>query len=459
MLPMSKMQRVVLRIKQVMRSDINPLKLFEAVDRDHPIIVAVSGGSDSIALLLLASSWAKSVDATLQVVTIDHGLRPEAAAEAAFVSGVSEGLELPHLTLAWEGLKPDSGISQAARNARYELLEEFAFDIGAKTILVGHTANDQAETILMRNARGDEGQQGRGLSGIAPLMLLPKRTKLVRPLLDITRNDLRSYLRDMNQSWIEDPSNSDEAYERVRIRNALGDNEKKISELCQFASLSGKLRKSLSKQATQILLEHVEFFQGPLYSLPFNALEDTSSAVKKLVLQILIATAGGAEFFASDGAVARLLDEDFQDRVTMGHCIVEKTNNAFRFYREKRNLPSIVVGPGDHVLWDGRFYIKNNSASSYFCGPLSFDQLQALEEQRGQKFSVKPRAVLGGTPYLCGDGDDAVLPFIKGFEMPAKLSVELCVRSIEHFCPEYDFELLEFVDALKTRMGKLGHVG
>jgi len=394
----------------------------------------------------------------LQIVTIDHGLRPEAAAEAAFVSGVSEGLGLPHLTLAWDGIKPDSGISQAARNARYELLEEFAFDIGAKTILVGHTANDQAETILMRNARGEDGHQGRGLSGIAPLMLLPKRTKLVRPLLDVSRSDLRAYLKDMNQSWIEDPSNSDEAYERVRIRNALGDDQKRITELCQFAKLSGELRKSTAIAASIILSEHMTFSQGPLYTIPDVALKDVPNAVKKLTLQVMIAIAGGAAYFVSERSIEKLLNDDFEQRITMGHCVIEKNNGVLKFYREKRNLPSIVVGPGDHVLWDGRFYIENNSASSYFCGPLSFDQLQALEQARGRKFSIKPRAVLGGTPYLCGDGDDIILPYIKGFEMPAKMHLSLMVRSIEHFCPEYDFSLLDFIDAVKTRMASFGHV-
>lgn len=441
-----------------MLSSLNPLELFKRVDTDSPIVVAVSGGSDSIALLLLVSSWAKSVDASLQVVTIDHGLRPEAAAEAGFVSGVSEGLNLPHLTLAWDGIKPESGISQAARSARYQLLEEFACDIGAKTILVGHTANDQAETILMRSARGEEGEQGRGFSGIAPLMFLPKRTTLMRPLLGIGRNQLREYLKEINQSWIEDPSNCDEAYERVRIRNALGDDEDRIFQLCKFAALSGKLRQKLAEEVSSVLADSIQIDEGPLYSIPKSALEEQSTSVKKLALQVLVAVAGGAEYFASDRSISRLLDDDCESRLTMGHCVVETANSKFRFYREKRNLPSVVVGPNEDVLWDGRYLIKNNSASSYFCGALSFGHLQSIEETRGRKLSVKPRAVLGGTPYLIGDGDDVILPFIKGFEMPAKLNLTLCVRSIEHFCPEYDLSLLELVDDLKKRMGSFGRV-
>lgn len=442
-----------------MNFELNPLEIFQDIDTQNTVLVAVSGGSDSIALLLLASAWAGHVGANLQVVTIDHGLRPEAAAEAAFVSGVSEALNLPHLTIAWEGMKPESGLSNASRTARYQLLEEFALDIGAKTILVGHTANDQAETILMRNARGAEGQQDRGLSGIAPLMILPQRTQLLRPLLGFSRNKLRKYLLEMNQSWIEDPSNMDEAYERVRIRNRLKDDEDQIFKICKLAELMGRLRKLASDEAAVILHDNVSIFQGPLYKFPYSAFENKPEPVKKLALQVLIAVAGGAEYFVSSHNVSKLLESESANRVTLGHCVIEKSETEFSFYREKRNLPSIVVGPGDCVLWDGRFVVDNTSAASYFCGAMSSQQLQELEQNKGSKLNIKPRAVLGGTPYLCGDGDDVILPFVNGFEMPAKLQLSLCVRSLEYFCPEYDFELLEFVDALKTRMASLGPVG
>jgi len=441
-------------------ANLNPLELFNGIDTEHTVIVAVSGGSDSIAMLLLSYAWAGHVGANLQVVTVDHGLRPEAAAEAAFVSGVCESLNLSHITIAWEGLKPESGISSAARNARYQLMEEFALDIGAGTILVGHTANDQAETILMRNARsdGEAIAQSRGLSGISRIMLLPDRVRLVRPLLGVTRKQLRAYLLEMNQSWIEDPSNMDEAYERVRIRNRLGDDEQRINQLCRLAKASGRMRKLLAEQVAFFLSSALSVSQGPVYSISADTIRDASLPVQKLALQVLIAIAGGCEYFVSPPSIARLLDAEQDTRITMGNAVIEKSRRGYRFYREKRNLQSIVVGPGDKTLWDGRLLIENNSASSYFCGPLSRDQLHELETARGRKLGVSPRAALGGTPYLCGDGDDAVLPFVNGFEIPAKLELELCVRSIEHFCCEYDFALLDFVDALKSRMSSLGPV-
>jgi len=469
MWPMNKTQRAVLPIdftqvtllmNTTIHADLNPLELFTGIDTERTVIVAVSGGSDSVAMLLLSYAWAGHVGANLQVVTVDHGLRPEAAAEAAFVSGVCEGLNLPHVTIAWEGMKPESGISSAARNARYQLMEEFALDIGAGTILVGHTANDQAETVLMRNARsdGDTGVQSRGLSGISRTMLLPDRVRLVRPLLDITRKQLRSYLLEMNQSWIEDPSNMDEAYERVRIRNRLGDYEKRINALCRLAKASGSLRKLLAEQVAIFLSSTLSVSQGPVYLVPDDSIHDASPPVQKLALQVLIAIAGGSEHFVSGASISRLLEAEHDTRITMGNAVVEKSGRGYRFYREKRNLQSIVVGPGDKTLWDGRLIIENNSASSYFCGALARDQLQELETARGRKLAVSPRAALGGTPYLCGDGDDVVLPFVNGFEIPAKLKLALCVRSIEHFCCDYDFALLDFVDALKSRMSSLGPV-
>lgn len=442
-----------------MNPSLNPLELFKNVDTKHTVLVAVSGGSDSIAMLLLASAWAGHFGANLQVVTVDHGLRPEAAAEAAFVSGVSEGLNLPHITIAWEGIKPESGISNAARNARYQLLEEFAQDMGAKTVLVGHTANDQAETLLMRNARDENDAQSRGLSGIAPVMLLPERVKLVRPLLDVTRKDLREYLKQVNQSWIEDPSNMDEAYERVRVRNALGDDENHIRNLCRLAKASGILRKCIAEHASIILSSHLKVAQGPVYSIDEKIFDSNPKPVNKLMLQVLIAIAGGAEFFVSASKIERLLEAEPGARLTMGHCVIEKLEGAFRFYREKRNLESMIIGPGDTVLWDGRFIIENNSASSYFCGTLSHDQLSELEAERGRKLGIHPKAALAGTPYLRGDGDELILPFVNGFEIPARLKISLAVRSIEHFCPVYDYALLEFVDALKSRMSSLGPVG
>jgi tRNA(Ile)-lysidine synthase len=202
---------------------LRPDELFAGLAPKGIVVVAVSGGGDSMALLLLAEAWAGKHGHDLHAVTIDHGLRPEAAAEAAFVASVCVRHGIDHTTIAWHGRKPDAGLPQAARLARYELIESHAQAIGADLVLTAHTADDQAETVAMRLARGEAGSGlGRGLAGMARLTRLPGGTLLGRPLLAVDRAELRTYLREVGQAWIEDPTNQDESYERVRVRRALG---------------------------------------------------------------------------------------------------------------------------------------------------------------------------------------------------------------------------------------------
>jgi tRNA(Ile)-lysidine synthase len=434
---------------------LNPRLLFQEVATDQPVLVAVSGGSDSIALLLLAASWAQTRKVELQVVTVDHGLRPEAAAEAAFVAGVSEALNLPHITLAWDGIKPVSGISQAARSARYRLLEEYACDTGAGTILAGHTANDQAETILMRSLRGDASSGGRGLSGMSRMTVLPEGTLLRRPLLGVTRQALRDYLSEMNQSWIEDPSNQDSAYERVRIRRDIGDDEPRIRSLCRFGDLMGRYRKQLAIETAEFLSGNLGIDQGPVYGLSAEAMTERPGPLKFLALQVAIAISGGGEYFVSTDIVSRVLELANGERMTAGNAVIERVGNRFRFYRETRNLPALLIAPGEQVLWDGRVAIENNANVSYFCSAPTPAQLKQFEQLLGRKLDVKPRPVLGSTPYLSADGDDMTLPFVHGFRLPEKLKVSLAVRAIEHYCPEHDLALLELVNWLKKKTAGL----
>lgn len=430
-------------------------RLFAGLAKHETLIVAVSGGSDSIALLMLAAAWAQRADVDLQVVTVDHGLRPEAAAEAAYAASISEGLELPHITLAWEGIKPSSGISSSARNARYRLLEQFASDIDVSVILTGHTADDQAETLMMRNARSSNYSQGRGLAGMARTTCLPSGTKLVRPLLGVTRSALRGYLAELNQSWIEDPSNQDETFERVRVRKALGGDEDQISKICRFAELCGRERSVIANDVTQILLKHLLVQQGPVFELDLAILETLPKPHQFLIVQILAALAGGGEYLVSHASAGRFFEFPNESRMTMGNAIVERHAAAIRVYREQRNLAGFLVAPGETAIWDRRLKIRNDSSITYFCGPMDATRMSDLEKQMGKRIPVRPRAALGSTPFLNGDGDDMFLPFVKGFSVPAGLSLSIVCPAIESFCPEYDFALLDVLTLVREQLSDL----
>ena len=188
--------------------------------RAGPIGLAVSGGSDSIALLRLAHQWAARSGASLIVLTVDHRLRRASAAEAATVAALCERLGLPHQTLHWQA--PEARQS-AARRARHALLAGALNSAGGQLLLTGHTADDQAETFLMR-ARQGSGWYGlacmRALS-ISPAWPEGAGVWIARPLLGERRAHLRAWLSGQGSGWSDDPSNQNPAFERVRVRALL----------------------------------------------------------------------------------------------------------------------------------------------------------------------------------------------------------------------------------------------
>lgn len=176
--------------------------------------VAVSGGSDSLALLHLLHAWGQ---VPLTVATVDHGLRPEAAHEADRVAEICDELGVLHQTLAWKGWDGKGNLQDQARQNRYSLLADWAAAEGCDTVVLGHTMDDQAETFLMRLSRS---------SGIDGLSGMDRRIwrygqRFDRPLLSVRRVELREYLSELGVDWTDDPSNEDARFDRVKARNAL----------------------------------------------------------------------------------------------------------------------------------------------------------------------------------------------------------------------------------------------
>jgi tRNA(Ile)-lysidine synthase len=192
--------------------------LFAPLDRASGILAAVSGGPDSMALMHLLARWSGTGRrAPVLVATVDHGLRPEAAGEAAFVAREAASLGLAHRTLAWRGDKPRTGIQEAAREARYGLLVRCAREEGASHLVTAHTRDDQAETVLMRLARGS------GLTGLSGMRRNRDRDGIrhLRPLLDWPKETLLDLCRAQGWRFVSDPSNLDERFERVRWRRIM----------------------------------------------------------------------------------------------------------------------------------------------------------------------------------------------------------------------------------------------
>jgi tRNA(Ile)-lysidine synthase len=225
--------------------------LFGGLEDLRGLLLAVSGGSDSTALLVLAARWAKGLKKRLKrppkltAVTIDHGLRPESRREAAAVKRLTRRLGVPHRTLRWRGKKPKSGLQEAARIARYRLLAQAAARAGYEHILTAHTLDDQAETVLFRLARGSGLT---GLAGMAYASPLPAGGGmtffLVRPLLHVPKTRLVATLKAAGVDHSEDPTNRDPRFARARLRTLMPALAREGLDARGLARLAARMRRA-----------------------------------------------------------------------------------------------------------------------------------------------------------------------------------------------------------------------
>jgi tRNA(Ile)-lysidine synthase len=223
--------------------------LFRGLEDLPGLVLAVSGGPDSTALLVLAARWAKRLKRApkLIAVTIDHGLRPEAAREAATVKELARRLGVAHRTLRWRGEKPQSGLQEAARYARYALLAQIATRSRFAHILTAHTLDDQAETVLFRLARGSGLFGLTGMAHAAPLPLDGVREIfLVRPLLHLPKARLVATLKAARIAYAEDPSNRDPRFTRARLRSLMPALAREGLDARGLARLAARLRRAES---------------------------------------------------------------------------------------------------------------------------------------------------------------------------------------------------------------------
>ena len=218
------------------------------------IVLAVSGGPDSVALMWLAARWRRALTRgpRLIAVTVDHGLRAEAAREAREVKRLAKSLDLPHQTLRWAGAKPKTGLPAAARAARYRLLAQAARKHGATHILTAHTRDDQAETLLMRMLRGS------GIAGLAAMARESERdgVRLARPLLDISKSRLIATLNKAKIGFADDPTNRDTGFTRPRLRAIMPVLAEEGGDARNLARLAARLARA--NAAVEVLTDGAE---------------------------------------------------------------------------------------------------------------------------------------------------------------------------------------------------------
>ena len=232
----------------------NARRLFADWKAVPAIVLAVSGGPDSIALMWLAARWRRALarGPRLIAVTVDHGLRSEAAREARDVKRLARTLDLPHCTVRWTGAKPKTGLPAAARAARYRLLAQAARASGATHILTAHTRDDQAETLLMRMVRGS------GIAGLAAMARESKRegVLLARPFLSVSKSQLIATLKKAKIDFADDPTNRDLNFTRPRIRAVMPVLAAEGGDTRNLARLASRLARA--NAAVEVLVDGAE---------------------------------------------------------------------------------------------------------------------------------------------------------------------------------------------------------
>ncbi len=365
--------------------DFTPFDLRLNAPDGGPVAVAVSGGGDSLGLMLAAKAWADRAGRPLLALTVDHALQAAGADWARFVGDRARRLGIAHRTLVWRGDKPVSGVPAAARAARHALLADAARAAGARVILMGHTADDADEAAAMR-AAGARVPTPRAWSP-SPAWPEGRGVFLLRPLLPVRRAALRAWLAALGETWIEDPANDDPGFLRARIRRRLA------------AGVEPGQAPAEGPSAACVALDLVK--TGPAGDLEVPRAMLSPPGARRLVAALCVCAGGGSRVprgAALDRLLARLRSNETFTAVLAGARVAAQPEWV-RFCREpgelrRRDLGHAPLQPGENVF-DGRFVLAID-APGWSVRPLRglAARLPAAERRRLADLPAEARGAL-----------------------------------------------------------------
>jgi tRNA(Ile)-lysidine synthase len=380
--------------------------------------VAVSGGGDSVALLRLLFDWGQEHGRKIFAATVNHNLRSAAQEEAKFVGNICSDLGISHRILSWDDWDGQGNLQNAARSARKSLLTDWARELSIETIALGHTRDDQAETFLMRLARGS------GVDGLSGMKQISGENPVwVRPLLGVTRGDLRDYLRTSGQSWVDDPSNDDDRFERIKMRKAMPELAKLGLDLDRLAGTAESLqasRAALEQITHRCIRKCCEPSQFGTVSIDLEKLQSEPMDIQYRVLSYILGWVSGAYYrprFSSLKEVYGLLRQGKSQ--TLAGCFIKAiTPKQIIVMREVAGMMSQNVLSG---LFDGRWTVSfDESIDGVEIRPLG--EKGVLQVKNWRDLDVL-RDILLQTP-AAWVGDQVISAPFAGINGPVKISLK-----------------------------------
>lgn len=363
------------------------------------LAVAVSGGADSLSLTLLAAAWARKRGGRVTALTVDHGLRPEAAAEARRVGRWLRARGLEHRVIVWRGPKPGANLQAAARAARYALLSDWCARRGVLHLLLAHHADDQAETYLLRLARGSGVD---GLAAMAPVHELSS-VRVLRPLLDVPRTRLEAVLRRAGQAWVDDPTNRDRDHARVRMRQLLPSLSEEGLSGARLARTAGRLahaRRALEISVAELLAEAAMLHPAGFCLLDRAKLAAAPREIGLRALARVLRAVGGSAYPPRLEGLERLFRELSRPAAhgrTLAGCRLMPWRDTLLVCREAEAMADKVPFAQGCAVWDGRFAFEARSGAHMFAGPVGSG---ALDRDLKNRLSAFPNAVRPSLPAL-----------------------------------------------------------
>lgn len=374
-----------------------------------PIAIGLSGGGDSHALTLIAASWARQHGRRLVVLTVDHQLRPESGDWTRACAALASRHDLEFHALDWTGDKPARGLPAAARAARHRLLADAARKIGARVVLLGHTASDLDEAVAMR-AAGSSTPSPREWSP-SPVWPQGRDTFLLRPMLGLGRAQIRDWLTAKGETWIEDPSNSDLRFARPRARAAM---------TAAGAALSPDLSNDLADLARTASVD-----PAGVISLPRAVL--AAPQAPRLIAAASLCAAGTARPPRGDRLERLTLALRGPEPVTATLCgaRIEADAHEARFMREAGEIRRgglAELNLQDQGVWDGRFEIGSPQAARIVALAGHAARLPAAEREALRSIPAHAR---GGLPAIIAADGAVTCPLLSSSEV-------VSIRSLVH---------------------------
>ena len=377
------------------------------------LAVACSGGPDSMALLGLTHDWTKRCGGKVVALIVDHRLRPESSKEATEVARAIRDIGVQVQILRRKGGAINVGVQERAREVRYRLLQEYCLKFGILHLLVAHHREDQAETVRMREAKAS------GVDGLAGMshLLEYKDVRILRPLIEFSKGSLRATAAAWNLPVLDDPSNDDERFERVRVRRDISA-QMLVKELVEVAKYHAFIRRDREMAVAASLARACTLYPEGYAWLDPTIFWTVSSEIAHACLAAICAMIGGKAHPPRRVRTARLLEAIAKDRIaggrTLAGCRIVPKGRRLLFYREAQNVkPAMSISDGCH--WDGRFRIEvTNDSCDLEVAKLGENGLRILQDA-----GIAVQAF--GIPY----GVLMTLPAIRGVEG---------VRHVPHLC-------------------------